>query len=63
MRNELARPRSDAIAGTSKRNLEGEVPSVGVDGQDFILNRFRLVGDLLLELGIAHDLGIVLELV
>ena len=33
----------------------------GVDGQNLVLHGFRLALDLLLELSVAHDLGIVLE--
>ena len=38
-----------------------QVPGVGVDGQDLVLHGLGLIGDLLLELSVAHDLGVVLE--
>ena len=60
MRNELANPRSDAIAGT-RSAIWRERFRAWCDGQDLILHGLGLAGDLLLELRVAHHLGIVLE--
>ena len=44
------------MAGTSSANWREQVPGVGVDGEDRILDVLGLAGDLLLELRVAHDL-------
>ena len=35
---------------------------MSIDGQDLVLDGLGLVSDLLLQSGVAHDLGIVLHL-
>src|SRR5215217_1183135 len=42
-------------------DLQREVAGVVVDGYDLCLHRRWLAGDLLRELGVAHDLGVILE--
>ena len=42
--------------GDQERELEGAVAGLGVDGEDSVLDVLGLVRDLLLELGVAHDL-------
>src|SRR5215217_5829029 len=42
-------------------DLQREVAGVVVDGYDLCLHRRWLAGDLLRKLGVAHDLGVILE--
>ena len=61
IRNELNRPRAPARIGIEQRDLEGEGPRVGVDADDLVLDLLGLVGEQLVEVGVAHHLGVVLE--
>ena len=47
--------------GDEERDLEAQVPGIGVDGEDLLLDVRRLVGDLPLELGVAHHLRVGLQ--
>ena len=42
-------------------HLECERPGLGVDPDDLGLDLGRLVGEQRIEVGVAHDLGVVLE--
>ena len=61
IRNEVTSPRSAARIGTSERDLKRERSSVRVDPDDLGLDRLGLADEELLELGVAHHLGVVLE--
>ena len=45
----------------SSATCRATVPRVGVDADDLVLDRRRLADELLLELRVAHHLGVVLE--
>ena len=47
--------------GHEQRDLERDVPSVCVDPQDLLLDRFGFLSHQLVDLGVAHHLSIVLE--
>ena len=61
MRNELSSPRSAGEDRDEQRDLQREGPGVGVDADDLVLDRLGLADEQLLELGVAHHLGVVLE--
>jgi len=44
-----------------QRHLKGPVPRMGIDPDDLVLGRPRILLQLLLKRGVAHDLGVVLE--
>ena len=44
-----------------KRHLKGDMPGLGVDPDDLLLRLRRLAGELLLELGVAHHFGVMLQ--
>src|SRR5204863_4096 len=44
-----------------ERHLQRAVPGVGVDADDFVLGPRRRDAELSLQLGVAHDLGVMLE--
>ena len=44
-----------------QRDLQRDGPRVGVDADDLGLDVRRLAGELLVELRVAHHLGVVLE--
>ena len=61
MRKELSNPMSAARSGIEQRHLQGERSRLGVDADDLVLDRLGLAGEQLLELRVAHQLGVVLE--
>ena len=44
-----------------KRHLKGDMPGLGVDPDDLLLCLRWLAGELLLELGVAHHFGVMLQ--
>ena len=61
IRNELARPRRPARAGTRSATWSERFRASVLMARISSWIVRRLVGDLLLELGVAHDLGVGLE--
>ena len=61
IRNELNNPISPARIGIEQGDLQGQRPGLGVDPEDLGLDLRRLTGELLLELGVAHHFGVLLQ--
>ena len=61
IRNAFARPEQRGEERDEQRDLEGDRPRLGVDAQDLVLDLRGLAGEQLLELDVAHHLGVVLE--
>ena len=61
MRNELNKPEEAGEDRDEQRDLQRDRPRVGVDADDLGLDVRRLAGEQLLELRVAHHLGVVLE--
>ena len=61
MRSELARPRSAATAGTSSATCSERFRASVLMARTASWTSGGSLGDLLLELGVAHDLGVVFE--
>ena len=60
MRNELTDRAARRGAGRAARP-GGHAAGLGVDADDLVLDRLGLAGEQLLEVGVAHDLGVFLE--
>ena len=61
MRNELINPMRPARIGTSRANCSARGLRVGVDADDLVLDHLGFARQLLLELGVAHQFGVVLQ--
>jgi hypothetical protein len=57
----IEQPQATGEDRDEKGYLQRQMPGVRVDADDLVLNFLGVLGELLLKLGVAHDLGVGLQ--